>query len=313
MSTDHLAELLLHQCGVVSRRQVLEAGLHPHDLRRMVRRRELAPLHLGVYVDHTGEPTWVQRAWAGVLVSAPAALVDESALRWADGPGRRGRDDAIVHVAVDHARTPAGAPGLRVHRVSGLTSMVLWNSSPPRMRPEHAALRVASRAVDDFGAVRVLADAVQSRRTTVPRMVAALADLPKLGRRRFLAQVLGDLSVGACSVLERGYLTRVERPHGLPTAQRQVRDSISGPVYRDVLYLAQQQVVELDGRLFHDTASSRRADLDRDLDAATQRLATVRLGWGQVFGSPCRTAERIGALLGQRGWLGQVSPCRDCR
>src|SRR5690606_35251780 len=122
----------------------------------------------------------------------------------------------------------------------------------------------------------------------------------------FLGEVLEDLSVGACSVLERGYLTRVERAHGLPTAQRQVRDSIRGPVYRDVVYSSQQQVVELDGRLFHDSASARRADLDRDLDAATRGLGTVRVGWGQVFGSPCRTARRIGALLALRGWLGQV-------
>jgi predicted methyltransferase len=50
--------------------------------------------------------------------------------------------------------------------------------------------------------------------------------------------------------------------------------------YRDVVYAEFEQVVELDGRLFHDSADARDADLDRDLDAAVERLGTVRLGWG---------------------------------
>ena len=43
-----LRPLLLAQAGVVSRAQALQVGLQPHDLRRLVRRRELAPLLPGV-------------------------------------------------------------------------------------------------------------------------------------------------------------------------------------------------------------------------------------------------------------------------
>ena len=35
-------------------------------------------MHNGVYVDHTGPLTWLQRAWAGVLAVWPAALTAES-------------------------------------------------------------------------------------------------------------------------------------------------------------------------------------------------------------------------------------------
>ena len=84
----------------------------------------------------------------------------------------------------------------------------------------------------------------------------------------------------------------------------------AGPrIYRDVSYPAYDQVVELDGRLFHDSALDRDADLDRDLDAAVDRLGTVRLGWGQVFGRPCRTAARVALLLQYRGWPGSPTPC----
>ncbi|MGI8522565.1 MAG: hypothetical protein ACR2K3_04535 [Nocardioides sp.] len=59
--------LLAVQSGVVSRAQVLAAGGTDADLARLVRRRELVRLHEGVFVDHTGQPTWQQRAWAAVL------------------------------------------------------------------------------------------------------------------------------------------------------------------------------------------------------------------------------------------------------
>ena len=71
-------------------------------------------------------------------------------------------------------------------------------------------------------------------------------------------------------MLEHGYLTLVERPHGLPAGRRQVRDSRHGPLYRDVVYGELDQVVELDGRMWHDSAEQHDADLDRDLDAAVE-------------------------------------------
>lgn len=113
-------------------------------------------------------------------------------------------------------------------------------------------------------------------------------------------------------MLEHGYLDRVERPHGLPTAARQVAASACGPSYRDVEYQEQRLVVELDGRLFHDSARSRDRDLDRDLDVAVDGGFTVRLGWGQVFGRPCDTASRVSRLLQLRGWSGDPIPCPAC-
>ncbi len=97
-----------------------------------------------------------------------------------------------------------------------------WNLSPPRVRYEHAAIDVAAGSLDDFAAVAVLAQAVQSRRTTARRMLAAMEERERLPRRAWVAGVLCDVSEGTCSVLERGYLTRVERPHGLPRGRRQV-------------------------------------------------------------------------------------------
>ncbi|QIK74377.1 type IV toxin-antitoxin system AbiEi family antitoxin domain-containing protein [Nocardioides piscis] len=312
MTDDGFAELLDLQSGVISRRQVLALGLRPHDLKRMERQRELVRLHPRVYVNHTGEPTWLQRAWAGVLFAWPAALSHDSAIRAVDGPGRRGRSDSVIHLAIDRDRSLVLPPGLRLHRLAGFHGKVQWNASPPRVRLEEATIDVAAEAPDDFAAIAALAAAVQSRRTRADRLTTALAGRSRIARRDFMAGVLADIAAGTCSVLEQGYLDLVERPHGLPVASRQVRDSLSGPVYRDVVYDGLDQVVELDGRLFHDSADDRDADLERDLDAAVAGLATLRLGWGQVFRTGCRTGVRIGRLLRARGWTGQEHACPGC-
>ncbi len=310
---EEVRALLEVQSGVVSRRQALSAGLHDHDVRRLVRRREWARVHDGVFVDHTGPVTWTQRAWAGVLVVAPAALCHGSALRATDGPGRRDPTDAgPIHVAVDRKRSVLAPDGVVLHHLAHLDARTLWHLSPPRLRVEEAVLDLAAEATSDFAAVARLADAVQSRLTTVPRIRAALAARTRLARRTFLDGVLADLAAGACSTLEQGYLARVERPHGLPRGLRQPAAWSSGRIYRDVEYVDQGVVVELDGRLFHDSAEARDRDLGRDLDAAVDLRTTVRLGWGQVFDRGCDTAVRVAALLSQRGWTGTLAPCPAC-
>lgn len=308
-----IADLLALQSGVVSRRQALERGLGDHDLRRLVRRRELTVVHPGVLVDHTGPLLWAQRAWAATLSVAPSALSGTSALRAVNGPGRRDHDDrAPIHVAVDRQRKVVSPAGVVVHRVAGLEDRVLWNTSPPRLRTEEAVIDLAADARSELDAVHRIADAVQSRSTTADRLRAALDSRARVPRRSFLADVLDDIDQGACSVLEHGYLTRVERPHGLQRADRQVRDSARGPVYRDVDYREHGLVVELDGRLFHDSARARDRDLDRDLEVVVSGRRSVRLGWGQVFDRPCRTASHVAALLRAGGWTGCPIMCPDC-
>ena len=270
-------------------------------------------MHPGVYVDHTGPLTWLQRAWAAVLVAWPAALTHESALRAVLDPDRGDRwvDDAI-HVAVDRQRSLRTPPGVVAHRLADFDAKVLTHTHPPRVRIEHAAVDVAAEAPDDLRAVAILADLVQARRTTARRLLAALETRSRIARRPLIVAVLDDIAEGTCSLLEHDYLTLVERAHGLPRPARQLRDSWRGPRYRDVAYEAFGLVIELDGRIFHDTARDRDLDMERDLDAAMTGVLTVRLGWGQAHVRPCATAVRIGMLLQQRGWTGQIHPCPAC-
>jgi hypothetical protein len=286
------------QDGLISRRQALDAGLRDHDVRRLVRRREWAVVHPGVYVAHTGPLTWHQRAWAAVLLAWPAALGAESSLRAADGPGSK--DDSTektLHVAVDRHRSGLVTPAdVRIQHLAGFDDKVLWNTTPPRVRYEEAALDVAAKANSELAAVAALTKACQTRRTTARRLLVALDVRARVNRRAWLEAVLRDVAEGSCSVLEHGFLVRVERAHGLPSARRQVRATASvGVIYRDAEY-GDERLVELDGRL-HDSVGQRDADFERDLDAAVEGKSTVRLSWGQVLDRPCTTSVKLVMFL----------------
>lgn len=314
-----VTRLLNQQDGVISRAQVLARGGSDADIRRMVRRREWARLLPGVYVDHMGAPTWRQRAHAAVLYAGPRAALDrESAIRADAGPGWRGcPDDAPIRVAVSLDRSVVELADVRVRRVSGLDAKVRWNLSPPRLRTEEAVIDLASGLRDQHALIEALAAPVRARCTTAQRLLDVLESRARVPRRALMVDVLRDIRDGSCSVLEQGYLTRVERAHGLPPGRRQLQATVDLPgkrsIYRDVDYPAFGVVVELDGRVAHDSSAQRDADLDRDLECAGE-LLTVRLGFGQVFGRPCRTAGRLARVLVRRGWTSSPVACGDdCR
>ncbi len=261
----------------------------------------------GVYVAHTGAPSWRQRAWAAVLYAAPAALSGAAALR---AHGVRGHDEApSVEVAIEPTRRVRPVAGIVVRRLSDYHRVALGHLGPPRLRVETALLRVASQARTEDRAVSVLADGCQCGATTPARLASELDLTPGLPRRGLLAEILDDVRAGALSPLERRYLRDVERAHGLPRAGRQLPDLVDGArVTRDVEYAAQATDVELDGRLGHEAAEDRWDDLDRDLGSAVAGKLTLRLGWRQVL-QPCRVAVTIGRILAARGWDGKVRPC----
>lgn len=303
------SELARDQEGVVSRRQLMASGLGDHDVRRLVRRRDLTPVHRGVLVTHTGTLSWRQRAWAAVLYAHPAALWGPSALA-----AERARPDpprGPLHVAVDELRRVDPPEGVVIHRVSRLAELARLRASPPRMRTEHAVLDTAGAAKGDFDRIAVVTDALQARLVTPERLRSALEARPKMRHRGQLRALLQDLEAGTDSVLEHGYLVRVERAHGLPAGRRQSR-LVGQAERRDVRYDGGRVVVELDSRAYHSLARERYVDLERDVTAALAGFHGVRIGWGQVFHTPCRTAAHLAELLRQRGWSGQLRPCPQC-
>ena len=224
-------------------------------------------------------------------LAEPAALCHDSAIRAADGPGRRDRpDDEVIHVAIDRHRKLQLPAGIVAHRLVGLGQKVLWNAGPPRVRIEHAVLDVAAEAGD-----RLRRDRGHRQRRPVPTHhrapTARRSGLTPAHRPPTIpGGVLDDVAAGTCSVLEHGYLTRVERAHGLPRAGRQVRASAVGRCSATSTTRRPACSSSCDGRLFHDTA----APGTRHRPAISTRRSTpadrpARVGPG--FGRPCRPPD----------------------
>jgi hypothetical protein len=313
-AVDGWAELMDRQCAVFTRRQALAHGMSRVELARAVRRGELVRVHPRVYVSHNGPLCWLERAWAAVLWAHPAGLWGASAMRAFRGRELAGRDDEPIHVLTDRDRRLSAPPGVVLHRSAHAQKRIQSNLSPPRVRYEHTVLDLAESADDDLAAIAALADACGSRRTTAARLAEALQSRPWVHRRAWLEGVLDDIRRGTCSVLEHGYLTLVERPHGLPEGRRQASARLgSRSMWRDVLYENWGFLVELDGRVGHTSTRDRDRDLDRDLDAAVlEELTTARLGYGQVFDHGCETAAKVGAVLNRLGWPGAARSCPEC-
>lgn len=317
MATDareHAARLLQAQLrlqhGVASRAQLVAGGVTKADLERSLRRNERRRIHPRVYVEHTGPPTWTQRAWAAVLYAAPAYLC------FTNLEEPVGRDDgAPIHIAIDHTRRIAPQEGIVIHRMKRLAERA-YGGSPPRLAVEDNALAMAHEAKREIDAIARLAEVASRRYVTAETLRAALDRYPSIRRRALLAGLIDDLAAGTHSVLEHGYQTLVERAHGLPPGRRQApRSGPDGSQFRDVEYAAYNLVVELDGALGHESWRDQARDADRALDdlAATGAL-TARLRFHQVFDTPCQTATRIARILRRNGWQGTMTPCGEsCR
>lgn len=293
------------QDGVATYAQLTTGGLSRIDIERAVRRNELRRVHPRVYVNHTGPLTWEQRAWAAVLYAAPAVLCRDSL----EAP--RGRDDGRpIHVAIDHSRKVMPQPGVVVHRMRGLVRKA-HGGTPPRLKVEDNALAMANEARTEIDAIARVAEVAGRTYVTATTLQAALDRAHSLRRRKLIQGLVDDLATGAHSVLEHGYLTKVERAHGLPPGRRQSpRTGASGNQFRDIEYDDYALVVELDGALGHDSWRDQARDADRSLDDLAELGAvTARLRFHQVFDTPCQTAARVGRILTRNGWSGTPQSC----
>ena len=289
------------QHGVVTYAQLIAGGWSRDQVRRAQRRNELCRVHPRVYVDHTGPLTPEQRAWAAVLSAESAALCLASAYDVAAQP---------VHLALERNRRITKIDGIDYHLVTGLAAQMRAGTEPPRLQFEHNLLLAIECAESEAEVVGLLADQVGRRGVTAKAVRKAIGLHPRLHRKRLVLDLLDDIEHGTESVLEHGYLTRVERPHGLPTPVRQaVRLTATGVERRDVEYPEFAFVVELDGRLNHESWRAGNRDASRDLADMVSGRLVMRLRWHQVMEQSCATALGVATVLRQRGWRSEPVPC----
>jgi hypothetical protein len=299
-------QILSRQCGVIASWQAKAANISPRQMQGLIRSERWQRLQFGVYAAFSGEPSREAVLWAAVLRSGPRSILSHETAAELDGLRVRSR---LIHVTVPERQHRSPVAGIAIHRSTRELAVRRQGRLPLRTAVEETVLDLAQVATSFDDVVALLARACQQRLTT-PFLISETLRLRERARwRTEIEQALGDVDAGAHSVLEYRYVRDVERPHGLPVAERQVKAIQNGSViYRDALYRKYGVAVELDGKVNHQAEQIWR-DKRRDNVAAVDGLVTLRYGWGAVTEHPCETAREVAAVLARRGWPGPLRRC----
>ena len=309
---DEALDLLDYQAGVLSRAQARRAGMTGKQIDTAARSGRWQRLHAGVYAAFTGEPGRVTLLWGAVLRAGPKAVLSHQL--GCRVTGAAGHPVPAIHVMVPAGSQIAPISGVVLHYSSLVTQERHPALRPPQTRVEETVLDLAGGAASLDEALGWIFRACGSRRTTAERIASAMARRARMRWRTELAAALGLGADGVHSLLEFRYVSRVERPHGLPVGTRQFRVTRAGQhQYQDVTYQAYGVVVELDGRVAH-PVELRWRDIHRDNATTVAGQWTLRYGWADVSGQPCRVAAQVAGLLSRRGWDGRLRRCgRTCQ
>lgn len=294
-----LLGLARRQSETLSAAQLAGHGITDRVVERMVDQGLLVRIARGVYT--TGHAGWRQQAWAGVLLGGPSAVLGMRAAAYLHGFINAPPECVSVFVAGQS----------RVHdpRWQFIRSARLGSGEPPRTRAAQTIVDLASVARPDE-VVSLLAEAMGRGRVRSKELLTTLRETPRHPYRRLLEELVGEVAAGSESPLEVRYARDVERAHRLPPARRQARPL--GRYRCDAWYQEFGLLVELDGAAYHG-GSVAQSDLDRDADHLLAGLVTLRLGWKQVVGDPCRAARQVAGALNSLGWQGTLTSCSRCR
>jgi very-short-patch-repair endonuclease len=289
-----IAAWAARQCGVVARRQLLEAGLTHAMVGERVRSGRLIRLHRGVYaVGHARlrrEGHWL----AAVLAVGPGAVLSH-------------RDAAGLHdlrpanhatTEVSTTRQPRAIRGIAIHRTTVLDAQDITTVSGIPVTT------VARTLVDLAGLVPRdhLAKAIKEaeRRHVLDMRQVEGAMARTRGRRgpghRALREAIAEhVALGLTaseSALEDAFL-RLLRDARLP------RPAINAYVegFRvDAVWREQHVAVELDGWAWHHARDAFERDRERDAALTTAGWRVVRFTHRQVIGRPDAVVETLRRL-----------------
>ena len=307
-----LHEAAAAQSMICTHEQARAAGLSPGAIRRLVDSGRWLRLHKAVFQVVAEPPGITARMWAAHLTLGPLSVAAGAAAghHWGLLEGEHPVAKPVRMLLEDSIRRTAR--GIEVRRVQDPLARAHPSRRPPVLTLEHTVLDLVAIASSDSDAVEVILRACRLRLTTPDRILRTVRTMLRVPRRRLIESVCADVRAGFTSPLEVCYHRKVVVPHGLPRgkAQAPARSLESGTTaYRDILYEEFGVIVELDGRLGHETESAVFRDQYRDNAATLTGAATLRFGWLAVGGQPCPVAAQVSTLLRIRGWSSQPRRC----
>lgn len=301
------------QGDVISRKQVLDAGLLEGVIAWNLRSGRWQQVYAGVYATFSGPVGRNAVLWAAVLYCGPEARLSHETA--AELHGLIDERFPLIRVTIPSYRKVRPPEGVVIHRSARISRPWQPAGLPPHTFIEETIIDLVHAAEDLDDVAALVASAFSRKLTSEPSLRRAAADRKKLRWRRELDEIISMAAGGMHSVLEYRHDRDVQRAHGLPEPLKQSRfrkpDGVNG--YRDRYYPQYDGlVIELDGR--RSRPGERRAqDRERDNQAAVTG-PTLRYGWDDVTRQACETARQEADALRHRGWAGRLKACSPgCR
>jgi Transcriptional regulator, AbiEi antitoxin/Protein of unknown function (DUF559) len=272
--------LAAEQHGMITRSQLLNAGVGPDTVDRWIKAGRLIRVHRGVYALGHLPLSPHARAMAGVLACGPDAVLSHRSAGALWGLIRH-HGPVDVTAATQHRHS-----GVALHRSRLAMSDVTVHYGIPTTTPARTLADLAD-VLDPAALTRAVNEARIRHLTSLD----AIAQQLRPGRAtKTLAQIVTRAEGPTRSVFEDTFLAFCER-HGLPRPE--VNATVAGYEV-DMLWRRQRLIAELDGRAFHGDFERDR-DKDADLLAAGHRV--VRVTWRRLTAYETREAARFRRLL----------------
>jgi Transcriptional regulator, AbiEi antitoxin len=283
-----LARIALSQHGVVTRTQLLEAGVSAAGIQRRVRKGTLLHVHRGVYRVGHRAPSLEARYLAAVLAGGDGALLSGRAA------GHllyllKGAPPA-PEVTTSTERSIAGVKTHR-SRVIDRRDATVFRGVPVTTVPRTLVDLAAVLESDDLA--RACHQAGVLYRATPAQVDAVLARRPKSrGAVKLRAVLRGDVPV-MLSELERRF-RRVLTGDGLPLP---VTNRPAGGRHVDCRWPAHRLTVELDSYRYHHSRYAWEQDRRREREARARGDEFRRYTYGDVVEDPGLMLNELRQLL----------------
>jgi very-short-patch-repair endonuclease len=305
---DPVDTLAAGQHGVVTRQQLMAAGLSAGAVWRLLRKGRLRAIHQGVYLTGPVESPGA-RPLAAAFAVGPGALVSHAtaARLWEVWPARDGQPVDITPSAASLGGRRHQA-GIRLHHTVPVPAS-------ERAELDGIPLTAPGRTLIDLAAI---AETRQLEQAVARAEHLGLVTLPELGRlverhggrpglpalRAILASESGPALTR--SELEERLLTLI-RAADLPHPRFNVR---IGPYEVDVLWPVERVAIEADGYRHHDRRARFEGDRRKDAYLAAQGIRVIRLSWKQIAEQETHTAVVIAKVLHSHTAAGPITHAR---
>ena len=291
------AEVASKQGGVISRHQLLIAGLSSSAVTRLVDRNELDVMHQGVFLVRGAPVTRLAQVWAAVLGTDGVVGFESAAHLWCqiDDPPVR------IHICVDHAVRSHSPHWIALHRVVLPTWARTYRGALPITTRSWTVLDLVAVARRESDAVRLL-DRGQQQRWVSPRDIdERLAGAKgRIGNQRLrrLREGVGD---GAQAASERR-LHRILREGGLAGWEPNFAVALYDDRFAvlDVAFPEWMLAIEVDGWAFHHDVDRFSRDRARQNNLVALGWTVLRFTWADLTQRPGYVLAAIRELGAQR-------------